>query len=445
MNQYPRINGNPLTYDVNGNLTAMQNTATPISPVTASYDAQNRLLSATRGSGGGAATMEVVYDPWNRPIYRTVNGEKLFYAWDGWDLVGERTEAQYQVGEFERVYVHGAGVDEVLTIQQGYGGARKFAHHDALGSAIALTDASGSLLESYVYDVFGRPAVFDAVGQPLTSSAHGNRFLYTGREWISELSLYDYRNRVYSAEIGRFLQTDPIRFHAGDVNLYRYLFNMSAAGRDPFGLSFWSSFGQGLVHGLVSSAAVVATAAAVVAVAPAAAAAVTGALFVAGAVGGAAALGSLIANPSANNVGYTLGAFAGGSLIGGFAGRGLAARLSPSGHQPKGWSLGRDREQMWRRDPNLSLVGNWNKAMGTGPNSGGAAGAVGAAGAGMARGYSYAYRYDLYVDSDGDGEDDYSDNDDDNDGIDDKEDPDDDNDGVPDEKDPGHPACPIKL
>jgi hypothetical protein len=90
---------------------------------TASYDAQNRLLSATRGTGGGADTMEVVYDPWNRPIYRTVNGQRLYYVWDGWDLVAERTESQNQTGDYEKVYIHGAGVDEILTTQQGYGGA----------------------------------------------------------------------------------------------------------------------------------------------------------------------------------------------------------------------------------------------------------------------------------------------------------------------------------
>ena len=246
VNQYPGINGNALAYDANGSLTAMQNAATPTSPITASYDAQNRLLSATRGSGGGAATMDVVYDPWNRPIYRTVNGQKLFYVWDGWDLVAEQTEAQYQVTEYERVYVHGAGVDEVLTIQQGYGGPRKFVHHDALGSAIALTDASGALLESYAYDVFGRPTVTDAAtSQTATSSFHGNRFLYTGREWIAELALYDYRNRVYSAEIGRFLQTDPIGFAGGDINLYRYVGNKIANVTDPNGLIPSSHPGSG--------------------------------------------------------------------------------------------------------------------------------------------------------------------------------------------------------
>jgi RHS repeat-associated protein len=52
---------------------------------------------------------------------------------------------------------------------------------------------------------------------------HANRFLSTGREFLKEANLDDYRNRLYSAELGRFLQTDPIRFDAGDGNLYRYV------------------------------------------------------------------------------------------------------------------------------------------------------------------------------------------------------------------------------
>jgi RHS repeat-associated protein len=110
-------------------------------------------------------------------------------------------------------------------------------HHDGLGSTVALTDAAGAKIESYTYDVFGTVSIFDAAGFPQSSSTAGNRFLYTGREFVKELNLYDYRNRVYSAELGRFLQTDPIQFDAGDVNLYRYVANDPANFFDPLGLA----------------------------------------------------------------------------------------------------------------------------------------------------------------------------------------------------------------
>jgi RHS repeat-associated protein len=64
---------------------------------------------------------------------------------------------------------------------------------------------------------------------------YANRFLYTGREFLKEANLYDYRNRVYSAELGRFLQSDPIRFDAGDGNLYRYVANRPTVVIDPDG------------------------------------------------------------------------------------------------------------------------------------------------------------------------------------------------------------------
>jgi RHS repeat-associated protein len=70
-----------------------------------------------------------------------------------------------------------------------------------------------------------------------SADPYANRFLYTGREFLKEANLYDYRNRVYSAELGRFLQTDPIRFDAGDVNLYRYVGNGVADAIDPSGLA----------------------------------------------------------------------------------------------------------------------------------------------------------------------------------------------------------------
>lgn len=47
---------------------------------------------------------------------------------------------------------------------------------------------------------------------------------------------YDYRNWVYNADLGRFIQTDPIRFDAGDGNLYRYVGNDGVNLTDPEGL-----------------------------------------------------------------------------------------------------------------------------------------------------------------------------------------------------------------
>jgi|GEM_PF-3838110 len=107
--------------------------------------------------------------------------------------------------------------------------------HDALGSVTILTDKDGHLAERYTYSVTGEVRVYDSNGVKLTNSAFGNCWMFTGREWLPEIGLYDYRNRVYSATLGRFLQTDPVKFHATDLNLYRYINNNYLNLIDPYG------------------------------------------------------------------------------------------------------------------------------------------------------------------------------------------------------------------
>jgi RHS repeat-associated protein len=177
-------------------------------------------------------TMTVAYDAFHRPVTRTVNGQTRHMVWDGWQLAEERAADNTLVAR----YIHGQGPDEILSRTDAQG-TTLYYHHDGLGNTLALTsDTTGQVVERYSYDAFGTPHVYDAAFNPLPASLQDNRFLFTGREWIAELNLYDYRNRVYSAELGRFLQTDPIRFKAGDVNLYRYCGNDPVNSTDPDGL-----------------------------------------------------------------------------------------------------------------------------------------------------------------------------------------------------------------
>ena len=53
---------------------------------------------------------------------------------------------------------------------------------------------------------------------------------------MSELRVYDLRNRFMSPELGRFLQPDPIGFTGDASNLYRYCHNDPEDFSDPMGL-----------------------------------------------------------------------------------------------------------------------------------------------------------------------------------------------------------------
>src|SRR5205085_2775392 len=59
--------------------------------------------------------------------------------------------------------------DEVLVAFSASGGAPYF-HQDDVGNVVALTDASGKVVEYYDYDDYGAPSFLDAQGAPIIGS-----------------------------------------------------------------------------------------------------------------------------------------------------------------------------------------------------------------------------------------------------------------------------------
>jgi RHS repeat-associated protein len=111
-----------------------------------------------------------------------------------------------------------------------------------------LTDTAGNIAELYEYDAFGQPYIYTPNGNLVLrkfGSPAGNRFLFTGREWLKDVRVYDFRARLYQPELGRFLQPDPKQFEAGDYNLYRYCNNDPVNRSDPTGLNSLTMFGGG--------------------------------------------------------------------------------------------------------------------------------------------------------------------------------------------------------
>jgi RHS repeat-associated protein len=103
---------------------------------------------------------------------------------------------------------------------------------DHLGSVRDLMSNSGSILDHIDYSAFG------AVSYE-SSSTNGDRYKFTSREFDSELngaSLAYYRGRYYRFDVGMWQSQDPLRFGAGDSNLYRYVGNNATNARDPAGL-----------------------------------------------------------------------------------------------------------------------------------------------------------------------------------------------------------------
>src|SRR5437773_9436694 len=132
---------------------------------------------------------------------------------------------QEATGAVVRNLLMGLGVDDSLSYASDSGETR-CSVSDALGSTIALTDASGAVVTEYTSEAFGSTT---ATGGPSE-----NRAQFTGRE-NDGTGLYYYRARYYHPGLQRFISEDPIGL-SGRGNLYAYVANAPTRFTDPQGL-----------------------------------------------------------------------------------------------------------------------------------------------------------------------------------------------------------------
>jgi len=189
---------------------------------TYTYDHEKHLVGANKSG----VTASYTYDVLGRRSSKTVNGTTTNYVYSGQDLIEERDSLDTVI----KRYVYEGGIDR--PVQAVVGGNVYYFTQDVLGNVTALTDTSGSIIESYTYDVFGKPTIKNGAGAVIGTTL--TPFLFTGREYDPETGLYHYRARAYHAELGRFLQPDPIDFNGGG-NFYRYVRNCPIGGVDPLG------------------------------------------------------------------------------------------------------------------------------------------------------------------------------------------------------------------
>lgn len=218
LNEYTTFNGAPITNDNDGDVLTYNGWIYV-------YDAQNRLTSAT----SSGVTASFYYDGLNRQIARSINGTITFSVWDGdWAILEEYGPSNVVAQKYLQGY-HGL----VKTLV----GTATYYYQDELGSTSHIASSSGALLEYYRYDLYGKPRYFNSSETEITSSAYNIVDLGNGgARWITQLALYDDRNRFMSPALGRFLQPDPVGFKSDSSNLYRYCHNDWANQTDPTGL-----------------------------------------------------------------------------------------------------------------------------------------------------------------------------------------------------------------
>jgi RHS repeat-associated protein len=218
-NQLTQWGTTAMTYDANGN-TLNDGANSYV------WDARNRLASAN-GTGASFA-----YDPLGRRVSKTFMSATTNYLYDGANAVqesGTLPTANLLTGGVDERFLRTTSTetDEYLT--------------DALGSTVALTNATGAVEEQYSYGPYG---ILSATGMATTNS-----YAYTGRE-IDGLGIDYYRARYYNPNTGRFLSEDPLGFAGSGTNFYAYVYNSPTNFRDPSGkFVFLVTAGIGAVAG----------------------------------------------------------------------------------------------------------------------------------------------------------------------------------------------------
>lgn len=121
----------------------------------------------------------------------------------------------------------------------------EYIHTDALGSPVAVTDASGNVIEREVYEPYGSPITHPPSDQPG----------FTGHVADSLTNLTYMQQRYYDPQIGRFLSVDPVTAYSNPVgafNRYWYANNNPYRFTDPDGRDASDVWG-GFVDGLASN------------------------------------------------------------------------------------------------------------------------------------------------------------------------------------------------
>ena len=222
-----------VAHDAAGNMTKLPKPSSWSAHYDLTFDAWNRLVEVDDAS---SVVAKYQYDARNfRVVKKTYSGGSLsetrhFYYDGSWQVVEERLESGGVVSSnANRQYVWGLRYTDDLVLRDrdttgnGTLDERLYALQDPNWNVAAIANTSGVIQERYTYAAYGKPSFLDAtftVRSPNATSYVWDS-LYTGRQFDPETGFYYYRNRFYSAELGRFASRDPIGYAAG-TDLYCY-------------------------------------------------------------------------------------------------------------------------------------------------------------------------------------------------------------------------------
>ncbi|MEP6633896.1 MAG: RHS repeat-associated core domain-containing protein, partial [Luteimonas sp.] len=227
-----------LTYDLQGNVLTKAGQGTSRGFV---FDYGNRLREATLG---GTSQERYRYDGYGRRVIASrLTGAAneigvIFsqYANNGQLLYQENVRtAVYK--DIDYIYLSGSQLAQREVPIGGGTAVVKYQHTDALGSPVAVTSSTGTVLERMDFEAYGQ-----RIGGTLKDGPG-----YTGHVLDTATGMNYMQQRYYDPGIGRFLSVDPVTANSGtgaNFNRYWYANNNPYKFTDPDGRDgqlFWTA------------------------------------------------------------------------------------------------------------------------------------------------------------------------------------------------------------
>jgi RHS repeat-associated protein len=254
--------GTKYNYDANGSLSST--TGNQTRNITWTGFNQPEAMSYLAPGAATAATVAFTYDEdFQRIREVTTDGAKVrtvdMLHPDNQGGLGFERE-QIQIGANaptveNRHYISVSGVVIVVIKTQGDAlpaagtvpadaNATNYWHKDSLGSIVAVSNATGSVLERMAFDAWGKRVRDTGLADPSVNPSNGDRG-FTGHEHLDEMQLVHMNGRVYDPLLGKFLSVDPVVGNPNDLqtyNRYSYVYNQPTRYADATGNCPWCAF-----------------------------------------------------------------------------------------------------------------------------------------------------------------------------------------------------------
>jgi RHS repeat-associated protein len=235
-NQITALGSSSLAYDNNGNTTTDSNGLTLV------YDAWNRQVAA---KSGGTTLVSYTYDAASNRITRTASSTTTDYLLTS---AGQVIEGR-QGSTVSNQYVWGLGYMNDLVLRDdnstsgSYGksssglGRRIYVQQDSTFNVTAITDASGNVLERFIYTPYGVASTLSASWTTATDS-YAWVVRFQGARFDSVTDEDHMGLRDLSLDSLTWIQADPTgALYVNGPDLYQFVGDNPPTSVDPRGLA----------------------------------------------------------------------------------------------------------------------------------------------------------------------------------------------------------------